>query len=230
MNVFNNYALELFDLTLVELFERYSKIDPQQLIFAAPLGNIQSTYYDIDESVRILDELLHMQCRGDTEIVSCFLSDLLDVVEKRVPKKNTFFVVSPSNGGKNFFFDCIIHYFLNFGLIGNFNRYQNFPLQEAVHKRILLWNEPQAEASAFETLKTLLGGDQTIVRVKFQSDQTVNRTPVIILSNSNIFPSDPAFTNRMYMYVWDTAPHLARYSKKPHPIATYHLFKKYKLV
>lgn len=122
-----------------------------------------------------------------------------------------------------FFFDCIIHYFLNFGLIGNFNRYQNFPLQEAVHKRILLWNEPQAEASAFETLKTLLGGDQTIVRVKFQSDQTVNRTPVIILSNNNIFPSDAAFTNRMYTYVWDTAPHLARYSKKPHPIATYYL-------
>lgn len=102
-NVFNNYALELFDLTIVELYERYAKIDPQQLIFAAPLGNIQSTYFDIDESVRILDELLHRQCRGDTEIVNCFLSDLLDVLEKRVSKKNTFFVVSPSNGGKNFF-------------------------------------------------------------------------------------------------------------------------------
>lgn len=63
-NVFNNYALELFDLTIVELYERYAKIDPQQLIFAAPLGNIQSTYFDIDESVRILDELLSSAMSG----------------------------------------------------------------------------------------------------------------------------------------------------------------------
>lgn len=80
-NVFNNYAPELFDLTIVELYERYSKIDPQKLIFAAPLGNIRSTYYDVPDSVRILDELLHRQCRGDTEILTCFLTDLLDVLE-----------------------------------------------------------------------------------------------------------------------------------------------------
>lgn len=102
-NVFNNYALELFDLIIVELFERYSKMDPQELIFDAPLGNIRDTYYDIPESVRIIVELLHRQCRGNSEIVSCFLTDLLDVLEKQVAKKNTFFVLSPSNGGKNFF-------------------------------------------------------------------------------------------------------------------------------
>nr|ALV85426.1 non-structural protein 1 [Diaphorina citri densovirus] len=229
-NLFNNYALELMDASMVELFERYSSLEHTNLIFAAPLGNIQETYYTLDESVVILEKLLLYQYRDDTEIVEIFLQDLYDVLEKRIAKKNTFFVLSPSNAGKNFFFDCIVHFYLNFGLIGNFNKYQNFPLQECVHKRILLWNEPQAEPSAFETLKTLLGGDQTVVRVKYQGDATVGRTPVIILSNHNIFPNDAAFVNRMFVYEWRTAPYLAQYRKKPHPMATYLLFKKYKII
>lgn len=103
-NVFNNYALELFDLIIVELFERYSKMDPQELIFDAPLGNIRDTYYDIPESVRILVELLHRQCRGNSEIVSCFLTDLLDVLEKQVAKKKHVYCAITVKWWKEFFF------------------------------------------------------------------------------------------------------------------------------
>ena len=62
------------------------------------------------------------------------------------------FIEGTPNSGKNYFFDCIIHYFLNFGQLGNFNKFCNCPFQECVNKRIILWNEPQMEASASETL------------------------------------------------------------------------------
>ncbi|QEM39034.1 nonstructural protein [Bactericera trigonica densovirus] len=227
--VLNNYALELCDMSMPELFARFQSVDPVHLLFAAPMGNVAATYYDIEESVLILEDLLMYQFDNDEEIVGVFLEDLVDILEKRKAKINSIFVLSPSNAGKNFFFDCVVHFFLNFGLIGNFNKYVGFPLQETVHKRILLWNEPNAEPAAFETLKMLLGGDQCVVRVKFQSDATVGRTPVIILSNNDIFPRDAAFRNRMIKYEWKTAGYLEKYNKKPHLIAFYKLLLKYNI-
>lgn len=107
------------------------------------------------------------------------------------------FVLSEPNGGKNWFFDAVIHFFLNFGEIGNFNRHSSFPLQEAVNKRILLWNEPNAEPAAMDTLKMLLGGDTFNAKVKYENDAVVTRTPVIVLSNNDIFPKDAAFQSRL---------------------------------
>uniref|UniRef100_A0A8D8WBT3 Non-capsid protein NS-1 n=1 Tax=Cacopsylla melanoneura TaxID=428564 RepID=A0A8D8WBT3_9HEMI len=227
--VLNSCALEICDMSMTDLFQRYSSLEFNNLIFAAPMGNVEDTYYDIEESVRVLEELLLFQFDNDVEIVQVFLADLVDVLDKKRQKLNTFFVLGASNAGKNFFFDCVIHYFLNFGMIGNFSKYVGFPLQDCVSRRILLWNEPNAEASAFETLKMLLGGDQCVVRVKFQSDVTVGRTPVIVLSNTDIFPKTDAFRNRIIRYEWQKAPYLAEKLKRPHPLGFYKLILKYNL-
>ena len=84
--------------------------------------------------------------------------------------------------GKNFFFDIITQPMINVGHIGNFNKYQNFPLQEAIGRRILMWNEPNFESDAEETLKCILGGDPCNVKIKFQNDACLRRTPIIIFS------------------------------------------------
>lgn len=139
------------------------------------------------------------------------------------------FVLSEPNGGKNWFFDAVIHFFLNFGEIGNFNRHSSFPLQEAVNKRILLWNEPNAEPAAMDTLKMLLGGDTFIAKVKYENDAVVTRTPVIVLSNNDIFPKDAAFQSRLVRHRWRTAPLLRKYKLKPHPIGVYSLMEKYNI-
>lgn len=61
------------------------------------------------------------------------------------------------------------------------------------------------------------------------SDATVSRTPVIVLSNNDIFPKEPAFRNRMYTYHWRTANLLKSIALKPHPIGFYRLLIKYNI-
>lgn len=95
-------------------------------------------------------------------------------------KKHIIRVITTKCGKKNFFFDAVVHIFLNFGQLGNFNKY----------KRIILWNEPVLETSATETLKTFFGGDTTNAKVKYQSDAIITRTPIIVLSNNDVIPKD----------------------------------------
>lgn len=176
----HNRAIELLDLSMRELYDTYCRVEPANLIFNAPLGNIASYYYTVEESVEKMEELLLFQYDNDEEMVHLFLEDLYNVIDKRLAKKNTMFILSEPNGGKNWFFDAVIHFFLNFGQIGNFNRHSSFPLPEAVNKRILLWNEPNAEPAAMDTLKMLLGGDTFNAKVKYENDAVVTRTPVIV--------------------------------------------------
>ena len=84
-----------------------------------------------------------------------------------------------------------------------------------------MWNEPNCERFAFDTLKMLFGGDTLPVKVKFQQDAIVTRTPIIILSNKEVFPNDKAFNTRMFKYYWRSCPFLIRCEKKIMPLAIY---------
>lgn len=90
---------------------------------------------------------------------------------------------------------------------------------ECVDKRIILWNDPVMEPGAADTLKCILGGDTCNAKIKYQGDAVINRTPVIMLSNNDIFPKDEAFQSRMFKYNWRPAPFLKDYIKKPTPLA-----------
>lgn len=76
--------------------------------------------------------------------------------------------------------DFLLHFCIHFGQVGNFTKFDYFPLQECVNKRILLWNEPQIAADQFDNVKMLFGDDAMNVRVKYQQDAIVLRTPVIV--------------------------------------------------
>ncbi|KAH8008783.1 hypothetical protein HPB51_004173 [Rhipicephalus microplus] len=62
------------------------------------------------------------------------------------------------------------------------------------------------------------------VAVKYTADQTISRTPVIVLSNNEVFPDDEAFNHRMWRYKWRACPPLKKYDKKIHPMALVLLF------
>lgn len=201
--------------------------EPQHLIFNAPIGNAEQYYMSIPDSLDVMEKLVAYQCNNNQNKINEFYTSLFNVLDKKVPKKNSIFILSAPNAGKNFFFDAFIHYCVNFGQMGNFNRYCAFPLMECVDRRIIIWNEPQMEASASETLKCILGGDTCNAKVKYLNDAVICRTPVIILSNNDLFPKDEAFRSRMYKFDWRPAPFLKNYNKKPHPLSVYHLFKHY---
>lgn len=50
------------------------------------------------------------------EMPKQFVQDLLNVLDCKVPKRNTFDVLSPPNCGKTWFFDMICDFYLNVGL------------------------------------------------------------------------------------------------------------------
>lgn len=225
--VVDNFNCELLDFSVQNIFEYVQTCTP---LYHAPRGDIYEYYYSIDESISVLNLLLRFQFNDDEVEIIAFLNNLLGVIEKHFPKINCFQVIGAPSSGKNFFFDCILHYFFNFGQIGNFNKYNSFPLQEAVNRRILLWNEPNCEPGSFDTIKMLFGGDSLNCKVKYQHDYIIHRTPVIVLSNKNVFPNDPAFKCRMITYTWNYCEFLRNYSKKPLPLSVYYIFKNYNLL
>ena len=195
-------------------------------IFCAGYTKVDDYYYDLDSSVEILNSFLKFQFHDNDEDIYNFLFNLYNILERKLPKRNCLLVCSPPSAGKNFFFDCILDYFLNKGQLGRANKTNNFAFQEAHNKRIILWNEPSYEAAAIETIKMITGGDAYTVNVKNRPDAAVYKTPIIILTNNPIsIMNSPVFRDRIAEYAWQPAPYLKEYKKKPYPLATYHLFK-----
>lgn len=207
-------------MSIIKIFNHVNRIDTDKLLFASDTPS--EYYFNILKSYEICLDLLTWQM--GYENIKSFLQDILDVLEKVRPKVNTLFILGAPNSGKNFFFDSVIHLMINYGQMGNFTRHDNFPLQECVQRRVILWNEPAAESGSFETLKTILGGDTCNVKVKYMMDHILHRTPVIILSNNDIFPKDPAFNSRIIKHKWRGAPFLRDHKLKIHPLTLIYLF------
>ncbi|XP_049525173.1 uncharacterized protein LOC119457114 [Dermacentor silvarum] len=191
IQVFND---EMCSYTTLDFIELYKNTQP---LFDAPQGDLSAYYMNIEESFDAVLELLSFQFDDNQPEISDFVNNLYMLVEKLVPKKNCLEEVSPPSAGKNFLFDAVLSFYINRGTIRNFNRYSNCPLQDTVGRRILVWNEPNCESSAFDTVKKIFGGDVDSVAVKYSPDQTISRTPVIVLSNNEVFPDDDAFNHRI---------------------------------
>nr|QTE04084.1 MAG: putative nonstructural protein 1 [Tarsiger cyanurus ambidensovirus] len=220
---------EINQMSVLDLFRYQRAMDPPNLIYKAPYGNMSEYYYDLLFSVKVMDKLLSYQYpdNGDKE---SFLRDLLHVLDRALPKKNTLSVMGPAGSGKNYMMDACIHAMLNFGQIGNFNRFSNFPLQDAVDRRVLLWNEPNVEPAAYETLKEIFGGDSSNVKVKYKNDAILLRTPVIVLCNHEAFPTTEPFRQRMFRREWKACPALQTLTKKPFPFAIFYLLIKHNIL
>lgn len=187
-------------------------------------------YGNLEESISIIDELLNYQFNEDEEDICHFLTSVVDIIDKRLTKCNALAVISPPNAGKNFFFDMIFALCLNYGQLGQANRYNVFAFQEAPNKRVLLWNEPNYEAVLTDTIKMMMGGDPYTVRVKNQMDTHVSRTPVIILTNTEVsFLNEPAFNTRIVKFRWKSAELLKNIEFKPLPICLFHILDKYNI-
>lgn len=218
---FKKFQLFLNKKSIQEFYIYYTNLDKLKLTFF--YENISENYYDIENSVDILEKLLAFQYSTPQKIQE-FLIRLVNILDKKIAKKNTMYIHGDTCSGKSYFFDCVVHYFCNFGLIHDFKKHTNFQFQDCVSRRVLLWNEPTIEIGSLEKMKTVLGGDGTKVDIKYKEHVTIKRTPIIILSNNWIFPKqDDTFNTRIYYESWKTCHHLKNLDKKPYPLAFYHL-------
>lgn len=187
----------------------------------------ENHYYEPEESASYLEKLLFHQY-SDLENVTAFLNRLWSICEKKIPKKNAMFVVGAASAGKTWFFDAITAYYLSIGHVKNFVRGQNFPLNDCVCRRILMWNEPSIMGSAYDSVKMLCAGDPCPGAVKYEGDGKIMRTPLIFTSNKNIFPQSDIWTSRIYFEPkWRAAPFLQSLTKYPHPLSWAILVNKY---
>lgn len=191
--------------------------DPNTVkIWSARSIDLVDIYYLSDEETKyIINTLLDYQC-GDEK--RQFVTDLINVTDMKIPKRNCFLVVSPPSAGKNFFFDAVKDYYLNVGQMQNPNKYNTFAYQDCHNRRLLIWNEPNYEPRETENLKMLFAGDNLSANVKCKPQANVKRTPVICMSN-NVprFANHEAFEDRIITYYWKSAPFLKECLKKPRP-------------
>lgn len=182
-------------------------------------------YLTTEQSIDVLDDFLDFQY-GNKKIA--FVKRLYDICEKQLPKKNSMFVLGAPCSGKTWFFDCVSAFYVSIGHVGNFNKNNAFPLNDCCNKRILIWNEPNIEPSAYDTVKMLAGGDPCPANVKYQSGSTVTRTPLIFTSNAQIFKiHDPVWSSRIFFEKWETCEPLKHVKKYPHPSGYAGLIAKY---
>jgi len=133
------------EATVEDIWLHLLSIDPLHMFFASE--DTHNYYYSVRESVRYLECLVNYQYANDESRVREFLNDVYVVLNKLRPKVNTLFVLGEPNAGKNWFFDAIIHFCINFGIITNWNRHNQFPLQDCTNRRVLFWNEPCFEVT-----------------------------------------------------------------------------------
>lgn len=223
-------ALEIMQLqtqhnTYTHLKVMYETMEGTPIWAAPSQDDFEHYYHELDDSIKAIEKLLNYQCENDElfedltiqEAKKKFVVDLWEILERKRPKQNTFQIIGEPSAGKNFFIDAILSYYLNTGLIQNFNRYHQFPLMEAVNRRINVWNEPNFEPAALDTIKMLLAGDPMKVAVKYQKEQFLQKTPIIVMTNKVVFPNDQAFHDRICTYTWKRAPFLKEYMFKINP-------------
>lgn len=177
-------------------------------------------YFSITESYTTMFKLLEHQAKSNFLAVWPFVYWLHCLFEKRFRKRNAIFIKGPPNAGKTYFADFISAFYVHVGQVGNFNRFHMFPLNDCVNKRLLVWNEPNIEPTSFDTVKMLTGGDPLPANVKYQGGSVVDKTPVILTSNSDVFQqSDPVWYSRIAFVRFAEAPFLKKCTRYPHPLA-----------
>jgi uncharacterized protein YacL (UPF0231 family) len=157
--------------------------------------------YDVETSVKYAEEMLMYQF-GCMDGVKQFLQDLLNILDRRLPKKNAFEIESAPSSGKNYFIDPILLYMGSFGQITNCNRNNQFAFDNCFNKRVCLMNEPKFENSFRESLLMLFAGDTFSAQGKYKNVADIVKTPVIVLTNASPFSNSPQWNDRMIRYRW----------------------------
>lgn len=179
-------------------------------------------YFDVETSVHALLDLIYFQNDNNIELAKEFFMTISDLLDGKIQnsKINTVVIVGPPNSGKNFFVDAIQMFCLNTGKLENPSRNCNFPWMHGFNRRFLKWNEARLDPYYHEQVLDLLQGLSFSIKIKFKPDAMLTKTPLIVMSNYDVFPNEPRFNIRYYRYLWKECPLLLKYTgKSVHPVA-----------
>ncbi|KAK9708012.1 Parvovirus non-structural protein NS1 [Popillia japonica] len=154
------------------------------------------------------------------QIHATWLADAPNDIQHMVPRR-------PPSSGKTYFVRFVSSFFLSIGQVRNFNRNDSFPLNDCTDKRILVWDEPNYTRENLETIKMLFSGDNTPANVKYENQVVIEKTPLLITTNTDVFPTSEDFNKRMVRYRWTQLPITDEDHKQLYPMALPELFAFY---
>lgn len=217
-------ACQSFD----EIIERHTN-DKYIRLYSATNGNVEDVYFNRQTSVELFETFLEYQCSNNSVTIKSFLLYLYLLLSKQSGKRNCLHIYGLPDCGKTWFTQICAEFMINYGIISNFNRYSQFPFQDAISRNMLIFDEPNVEPQAFETFKLLFSGAQLSCNIKYEEYQVVQRTPVIVCTNRVIFPDNDEFNCRMYKITFHKYD-FNHINKKNLPVAIYDLFIKYNII
>lgn len=163
------YRLSCFVMNMKELVSLYKQKDVN--FFHSCIGNDkQKYYYNVDESYEILETFIKTQIAYNKITIFDFVHFLYTLLNKTSGKRNCMYIEGRSNSGKTWFSNILQEFMLNAGFISNWNRYHQFPLQDCLHRNLLIFDEPNIEPSSFETWKNILAGNNQAINVKYRTN------------------------------------------------------------
>lgn len=192
MKVFRS-ILSTYKLSeLVELTDRADTVQfypPGRAVLSVP------------DSYRLIHKVLnHQMSPVDKDFFLKFLNDLLT---HKSGKFNCLLISGPPSVGKTWFGNIVGKLMINTGYIANCNRYSQFPFRDCPRRNFLIFDEPNVEPASLESFKLLFAGTPTPANVKYESQNLINRTPVLVTCNRDPFPNSPEFDSRIRRFRWN---------------------------
>lgn len=156
--------------TWMECLETFSHIEHKQ-------GDLQ-----VAESVEWIRKIF----KHNNEDLMKFVAALIPIMDKTFNKINSVLFLGPPNGGKTLIAESIARTCIFYINIQNFEKGNNFYLQDLVNMRCGLINEPHVCQEKIETFKNICEGLDVAIDVKYKTAQILKRTPLIITSNHEL--------------------------------------------
>lgn len=180
----------------------------------------KTIYYSPAESL----ELLGKWCQYNGIVFGEFCKRVQEVMDRKVPKKNTLLVIGPSNSGKTIFLKRTLEPLTPFSAqIGGVGNAGQFLWQMCPGARAIYIEECRLAPEHIETAKLIFGGEPATVDVKCKPPSRVGRVPVFISSNHMPWLLAPAagdkeaLENRMHVFNVQSDGDLRSIEKDLHP-------------
>lgn len=192
--------------------------NPDRLYYDCTDNSPGTLYMRIEPSIEAILTLLFHHFLTLNGVIS-FLQILESWFDKKLLNKkiNTMTVTGPPNSGKSFFFDAFCAFILNYGNLTNPSRHERFAFQDCLNRRVIKWNEAKLDPAHEELFLDLMQGNVVKVNIKFKNPTNIVKTPLLVISNNNVFPNTDRFNMRQIKYYWHACEALKIYSNKPHP-------------
>ena len=159
---------ELVEMKIRDYITMYSDKNCNPLFDAKTYEEAKRKYLSIPESIKCILTVLSQQC---TEFsIDQIINILYQWTNRESGKKNTIYIIGEPSAGKNWVFDSLSSFFLNIGHLSNPGRGCNFPFQNAIDRRLLVWNEIKLAEDFYEVALDIMGGTTTSVKVKYNAD------------------------------------------------------------